>query len=545
MSGLAPLLRQRVQRDGKQLLIWTLGTGLFAYASYSAVSQSYGDLQERQALLVTVMANPVILLFRGLPSGAGEGQLMVFLILPWLAMLAAFMSTFLAVRHTRMDEEQARAELVAATPAGRTTPVVATVIHGLIANVVLAALTTLGFLATGLEPTEANVAGAKVAGFAVGAVGVAFLGIGLIAGQIMRTSRGANALAVWTLIVTFVFAGLGNALGTPSDDLQRMESSWLTWLSPFGWGENTRAYADDDLWPGVLALGFGLALAGVAIALQSARDLGEGFMPERAARAAAGPLLSTPTGLVWRLTWGAILGWTIGGLLTGMLSTALASVVDEVSGDNPAIVDILEKIGGSNGSLDQATVSVFFLMLGIFAAGAGVQTVIRARQEEAHGTAEPVLSAAVGRVRWLVDYLVVAVIAMVLVVAAGMLGALLGLGSMDDGAQLVETIVVTGLGQLAAASVFLVLTALVFVLAPRATIVVGWTLVVVGAIFGLFGPLFGFPDWMAGLSPLEAAPNVTVDGVQLDGLWWLLVVAAVGGIGSIALMRRRELATGG
>ena len=255
--------------------------------------------------------------------------------------------------------------------------------------------------------------------------------------------------------------------------------------------------------------------------------------------------LSTPTGLVWRLTWGAILGWTIGGLLTGMLSTSLASVVDQVSGDNPAIVDILEKIGGSNGSLQQATVSVFFLMLGIFAACAAVQIVIRARQEEAHGTAEPVLSAAVGRVRWLVDYLVVAFVAMVLVVVAGVVGATLGLASVDGGSELVETIVVTAAGQLVAASVFLVLTALVFVLAPRATIAVGWTLIAVGAIFGLFGPLFGFPDWMASLSPLEAAPKVTTDGVQLNGLWWLIAVVVVGGAGAITLMRRRELATGG
>ena len=67
MSGLLPLLRQRMRRDWKQLLFWTIGTGLFAYASYNAVSQSYGELQERQALLVTVMANPVILLFRALP----------------------------------------------------------------------------------------------------------------------------------------------------------------------------------------------------------------------------------------------------------------------------------------------------------------------------------------------------------------------------------------------------------------------------------------------------------------------------------------------
>ncbi len=242
MSGLGALLRQRMRRDWTQLLIWVLGTAFLAYLSYAGVSQSYSTQTDRENVLAAAIANPVILLFRGLPSGADEGSFMIFEIFPWLAMLAAFMSTFLAVRHTRMDEEQGRAELVAATPAGRTTPVVATVIHGLIANIVLAVLTTLAFIGTGVAG-----AGAGVAGFAVGAVGVSFLGIGLIAGQIMRTSRGANSLAVWVLVITFLFCGIGNALGTPSDDLQRMESSWLAWLSPFGWGENTRAYADNNL----------------------------------------------------------------------------------------------------------------------------------------------------------------------------------------------------------------------------------------------------------------------------------------------------------
>jgi len=501
MSGLGALLRQRMRRDWRQLLMWVVGTALLAYISYTGVSQSYGTLEDRQALLVTVMANPVILLFRGLPSGADQGAMMVFLIFPFLALNAALMSTFLAVRHTRMDEEQGRAELVSSSPAGRATPVVATAIHGLIANFALAALTTLAFIGTG-----AGVEGAKVAGFAVGCVGVAFLGIGLVAGQLMRTSRGANSLATWIVVTAFLVGGIGNALGTPSDDLQRMESSWLAWLSPFGWGENVRAYSDNNLWPAVLALVFGLVLAVAAIALQSARDLGESFIPERLGRAEAGALLSTPTGLVWRLTWGAILGWVVGGLLTGMLSTSLASVVDQVSGDNPAIVAILEKIGGSNGSLEQATVSVFFVMLGIFAACVAVQIVSRARQEESHGSAEPVLSAAVGRVRWLVDYLVVAFVAMILVVVAGILGAMLGLASAGGDGKLTETIVVTAFGQLIAASVFLVLTALVFVLAPRATIAAGWTLVAVGTVLGLFGALFGFPDWMAKLSPLEAAP---------------------------------------
>ena len=97
----------------------------------------------------------------------------------------------------------------------------------------------------------------------------------------------------------------------------------------------------------VLALGFGLAPRGgrdrAAVCARPRREL-----RPRAARPSARPvaLLSSPTGLVWRLTWGAILGWAIGGLLTGMLSTALASIVDQIGGENPAVEEILSKIGG-------------------------------------------------------------------------------------------------------------------------------------------------------------------------------------------------------
>ncbi|WP_349425404.1 polyketide antibiotic transporter [Microbacterium sp. LWS13-1.2] len=539
MTRLLALLGQRVRRDWVQVLLWSAGTGLLAYASYVGVAGSYGTEQDRTSLLAAALANPVILLFRGLPSGTDQGAFMVFLIFPWLAMLAAFMSTFLAVRHTRGDEEAGRAELVAATPASRTLPFVATATHGLLTNLLLGALTAGAFLAVGL-----SVEGSLLAGAAVGAVGVTFLGVGLVAAQLVRTSRGANSLAVWTLLITFVLSGMGNAIGTPNDDLTRMESSWLTWLSPFGWGENTRAFDENLWWPAALCLGVGVLLVVISAVLVSARDLGGSFIAERRARADASAALSTPTGLVWRLTRGAVIGWTVGGLLVGILSTSLASIVQEVGAANPAVEEILRQISGE-GSVEQGTVTTFFTMLGVLAACAAVQVVCRARQEEAHGTAEPLLAAPVGRVRWLVDYLVVALLAIVLVIAAAIGGAAIGIASQDGDLGLMRTVLVTGAGQVAAASVFLVVTALVFVVLPRLTIAVGWTLVVVGMMLGLFGPLFQFPDWLVHLSPIAVTPLLDGDDLDVRGLWWLLLATGAGAVASLGLMRRRELEAGG
>jgi ABC-2 type transport system permease protein len=449
------------------------------------------------------------------------------------------MSTFLAVRHTRGDEEAGRAELVWATPAGRRLPTLATIVHGLLANIVLALLTSLALIATGLPP-----AGSWLAGAAAGSCGIAFLGIGLVAAQLMRTSRGANSLTVWVLVATFLVRGVGNAAGTPSDDLSSMTSAWPVWLSPFGWAEQTRTYDADVAWPMLLGIGFGVLLAGTAVALQSLRDIDASFVAERRGRVSARPALAAPHARVWRLTSGSIIGWAVGGAITGILATTLSGLVDQISGENPAVAEILEKIGGATGGLDEVVVTVFFTLLGILAACCAVQTVVRARQEEARGTAEAVLATPVGRVRWLAYFVIVGVVAVLMVIAAAVLAACIGVWANGGDDSLYRIVAVAGLGQAVAAAVFAVLAALVFVLVPRATTALAWSLVLLAAMLGMFGPLFGLPEWTASLSPFAVTPVVDGSGVDVRGLWWLVLTLAAGGAATLTLMRRRELAPG-
>ncbi|WP_337000586.1 ABC transporter permease [Microbacterium sp. LB12] len=539
MSTFGVLLRQRIRRDWLQLTLWIVGTALMAFAGYAGVSQSYSTLADRQNILAAALANPVILMFRGLPSGTSEGAFLAFEVLPWLAFLAALMSCFLAVRHTRGDEEAGRAELVWATPAGRRLPTIATIVHGLLANIVLAILTTLALIGTGLPA-----AGSLLAGTAAASCGIAFLGIGLLAAQLMRTSRGANSLTVWVLVATFLIRGIGNAAGTPSDDLSSMTSAWPAWLSPFGWAEQTRPYDTDLVWPMLLGVGFGLVLAVASVALQSLRDIDASFVAERPGRVSARPSLASPHALVWRLTSGSIVGWAVGGAITGILATTLSGLVDQISGENPAVADILKKIGGATGGLEEVVVTVFFTLLGILAACCAVQTVVRARQEEARGTAEAVLATPIGRVRWLADFVIVGIVAVVIVVAAAMLAGWAGIWSNGGDGSLYRIVAVAGLGQAVAGAIFAVLTALVFVLLPRATTAVAWSLVLLAALLGMFGPLFGLPEWSANLSPFAVTPVVDGTGVDVRGLWWLVLVLAAGGAAALTLMRRRELAPG-
>ncbi|WJL96795.1 polyketide antibiotic transporter [Microbacterium sp. ET2] len=533
------LLRQRLRRDGAQLLVWIVATAALCFSATAGVSEAFAIESERQTLLAVALANPAILLFRGLPSGASEGAFLVFTILPFLVLLGALMASFLAVRHVRAEEESGRADAVSATPAGRRAPFVATVVHGVIASVLLGVAAAVAFIVAGLE------AGGSIAiGAAIAASTAVFLGIGLVAAQLFRSSRAANSFSVGVILVTFLVAGIGNALGTPSDDLTRMESSGLAWLSPFAWAENVRPFADDDPAPILLAVGVSAVLLIVAAALQATRDLGAGVIAPRPGRAAASALLSHPFGLSVRLSAGSLLAWVVGAAVVGALSTSLGDVIDEIATQNPAVTEMLDRLA-AQGSMDQGLVITFFVMVGTLAACFGVQTVQRARQEETHGTAEQTLATPVARAEWLGAFLTTALVGVVVIVAAAVAAAALALFARGGDTAILGDVVVAGIGQILAAAVFPVLTAVIFTLLPRATTTLGWVLVIAAASLALFGTLLGLDEDVVSLSPFAAAPVPNADGVAWNGSAWLVVLTVAGVASSVMLMRRREVATGG
>lgn len=530
------LLRQRLRRDAVSLTVWILGLAALAAAGYPGVRGSYGDEQERLALLATVMTNPVVLLFRGLPSGASESQLVSFLLLPWLLLVVALMCSLLAVRHTRGDEEDGRLELVSATPAGRTAPLASTAVHGIGVAVLSGAVVALLFIGNG-----APLAGATLTGACCTLVGTVFLGVGLVAGELMPSSRAANALAVWILVGTFALAGTGNALGTPNADLTRMTSSALTWFSPFGWAENTRPFDADDPLPLAAAALATFLLLGACALLHARRDLGASFVPPRVGRAEARPGFATHLALVVRQSRAAAVGWIVAGMLVGILSTSLAGLAGRIGQGNAAVTALLEALSGTSENLSRGLVVIFFVMLGVIAACAATQTALRARQDETRGTAELVLGTALTRTRWLADHISVAATAAALTIVAGIVGAAVGALTGGVGGGLLRDAAVAGAGQIVPACLFAAVTAALVVALPRAAVVLAWALLAVAAVVALFGPLFGLSASLVDASPFAAAPVPSGNGVDPRGVAVLVVVAASAALIALAGMRRREL----
>jgi ABC-2 type transport system permease protein len=550
MTEFRILLASRVRRDRIQLAVWILSTGLLALVAAVGVAQSYGTYAARLGIVRIASANPTILVLRGIPDGAGLAPFVYFEIFTYLALMAALMSTFLAVRHTRAEEESTRAELVASTPAGRITPSIATLVHGVLANAVLAVVVALSLIAGGLPA-----GGSFAAGAATGAVGVAFVAVGMLAAQVMRTSRGANTVAVAAVLISFVLRAIGDASGSPADGGLRVDSAWPTWLSPIGWGEQVRAYTRNDLAPLLLELGLAAICATAVFLLQAHRDSGASLVPPRAGRDSAHAALRGSTALAWRLQWPTILSWSAGGVIFGLLAGSLGPLVRSAVEQDRTIETTLQHIAPSgSGTLEQLLISTMFQFVGVLAAACATQTIIRMRQEESLGTAEILLTTSVTRVRWLAGYLTVGGSAILMVLAAaavasglaataaggaGTGGSALGESGRDALAQSVEA----AAAQLPVAFVFLSVVALLVILIPAVVVPVGWAAVGAAVFLGLFGGLIGMPRWLQNLSPFEHSPVPLGSSTDWSGAVWLGGIAVGAALAALVLIRFRELRT--
>ncbi|MCP2032898.1 ABC-2 type transport system permease protein [Okibacterium sp. HSC-33S16] len=537
MTGLGSLLRQRIRRDRVQVLSWLLAIGALVFFAATALEDNFGGQAQREVLLRLATANPAIVVLRGPPQGADFDALFIFSIFAFLGLLAGLVNTFLAVRHFRAEEETGRAELVAATPIPRLLPLTATLLWGLIVNLLLALMVSGCCVAAGLD-----VAGSILTGVALGAIGISFLAVGLLASELMLTSRAANGIAAGTVVLAYLARGVGDALGAVSDDGLFVTSAWPSWLSPIGWGLASHPFTANDATPLVLNVGLATVLVASACLLHVRRDSGASVFGAGRGRATARATLSGSLGLAWRLQWPSVIGWALGAALLGAFGGALGTIAGSDGATNP-IAEQLRALSGDGESLSQAFLSVIFTAVGILAAGCAVQAVIRARQEEAVTTAELVLAAPVRRVRWLADYLAVGIAAVLIVLIVAAVAASLSAAAVDAEEGAARDAFASALAQLPAALLYLSLVALVFVLWPRFTAPVGWGVLVAGAFLGLFGKLVGLPEWAENLSPFSHTPVALGTEVDWSGGFVMIALALVAGVGASVLLERRDIAS--
>ncbi|MGW2081984.1 ABC transporter permease [Streptomyces sp. NPDC001939] len=517
LAGTGILLRLALRRDRVMIPVWVAVILMMVLSMPGSLKSVYSTAAERADLAQSMATNSSMRALYGPVFADSIGGLTAWRIGVYGGLFAAIMSLLIVVRHTRDEEESGRQELVSSAMVGRRAPLTAALLAALVADAAVALLVAGGLAFQGGG-------GALALGLAIAVTGMVFATMAAIVAQLTESARLAKGLTSAVLGLAFVLRAAGDS-GTADG------SSVLTWLSPLGWLENTRAFADERWWVLLLFVAGVAAQGAAAYGLAGRRDIGMSFLPSRPGPASG--RLGTAGALAWRLQRGSVFGWSAGFLVAGIAFGGMTQGATDLVGDNQKTRDIIERMGGQSGVTD-AFLATMVGMLGMVAALYIVSSVLRLSGEETSQRAEPVLAAAVGRLRWAAGHLAVAFGGAALIMVLGGLGLGIGYGK-DFGPVLAAC-----LTQLAAIWVIGGLAVLLFGVFPRAA-VAAWAVAGIALLIGWIGPAFELPQPVMNLSPFGHLPKLPGGEMAWTPVLTLLAIAVVFVAAGLTGLRRRDL----
>ncbi|MBO3085114.1 ABC transporter permease [Cellulomonas fengjieae] len=524
LAGTGALVRAALRADRWRTVVWAVAVAGLTQVSVASLAELYVTPESR-AGRAQLISSPAATALAGPGYGLDDytvGAMTANELGLWVMLPVAIMALLTVTRHLRAAEESGRLELVRSGPVGRDAPVVAGLVAATVATLVVGGLTFVALLAAGLD-----VVGSLALAGGIVMVGLVFAGVCAVTCQLTAHARTASSLAMAVLGVAFLLRAVGDVRGPEG-------TSALTWLSPFGWAQATRAYVDERFWP--LAIGVVVAGALVVLAfwLVGRRDLGTGLLAERLGRPRASARLTGMVALTVRRQLGAILSWGLGIVVMGAFIGLLAGELVDFIAEETQVVELFPT--GPNG----AAASAFALYMVVLAVATGAyvaSSVGAARAEETAARGAIVLSGPVSRVRWLGSQVAVgAAAAVVILVLTGLVMGLTAATSMGDAyvGKLVGAAAVT----LPAVGVVLGVAVVVMGAAPRAFGLV-WAYVAYVGVVGLFAELL--PDGSDVLSPFAYTPRLPAEAMDWPPVLGLTAVAVALLALGLGAFRRRDV----
>ena len=518
------MVRFILRRNWLRMLIWLVVLAGMIVLVIDSQRALFPTQEDREAY-AQIANTPAVAALTGLPYAAATlGGILNIKIWMTIAVALSFAVIFMVTRNGRAEEEAGRTELLRAGVLGHHAYSLAnwTVFSGFAVLVGLA--TSAGAISQGLPAVGALTMGASFA-----ATAIVFVGVSAVAGQLTRTGGGANAIASTVLGVSF----LVRAIADVQSDGEH--ATWLTWLSPIGWAQQSRSYDENNWWPLALCLVFAVVLGWMALTLERGRDLGAGIIAERVGPRRASAFLRTQLGLTARLQRGSLIGWSVGVLVFAVFYGGVSTAVADLVTGNEPISKVL--LGGSANLMD-GLFGMFIMMSALLVAAFVLQSADSIRAAESAGRVEMQWSSAISRIRWASSRMIVpAVWSFVLLAASGVaLGVTFGAATGDSGQ--VGRFLLASIAYWPTSLLVIGVVVLCAAVIPRAASGVTWGLYGVVVIVSMFGGLFGLPDWVLENTPFTAIPRLDADFTVLP----LLVISALaviaGGIGLMALRRR-------
>jgi len=537
-AGTLRLFRLSVRLDRVRLPIWIVANVAIIALTIPQLMQAYNTEPKRLIYATTSSSSAVTRLLNGALAGPEMGNIVVVETFFLAVILFALMNIFLITRHTRLEEETNRSEVIGSALVGRQAGLTAALILAFITNIVTAGLIFLVF-----RLNDFPVAGSLAYSSALGMMGMLFAGVAAVTAQLFENTRTANSLAGLFFGLAFLVRGVGDMLGQLKPGGLGVTPSFISWLSPVGWVLNINAFTAERWY--VLGM-FGLLTIGLVIAayaLLSMRDVGAALFAPRPGKAHASSMLLRRFGLIWRLNRTATISWAAAIAAAGATVGAVANEFKQLIESNEEMQRVLAEFGG-NKSVTDILFGVMFIMIGIGTTGYALQVLTRMRTEESSGRLELLLSTGLGRSRWLLTYTAYSIItsAFILVLTGTITGLVYGL-IVDAVGHNIWTLASSILVYIPAICVMIGATLVFFGSLPRLFVSLAWGLLAASLMIFQLGAILKLPQWVLDLSPFTHTPPAPSTDITYQPLIILSAVALGLCVAGFIMFRRRDILT--
>jgi ABC-2 type transport system permease protein len=378
------------------------------------------------------------------------------------------------------------------------------------------------------------VGGSALLGLAVALCAAWFTAVGALASQVMDTRRRAAALSGALVVVAFGVrvAADGSHAGAA-----------LRWASPLGWAELSQPFEGGEWLPLALLAISAAAIAGIAVAFASRRDLGAGLAADSAARTPRLALLGSPAAYAARSSIASTAGWALALGAFGVLIGTLARDVAAFARTSAQLGRFGSRLGAGALVHPSAYVGLTYAFLVVPLAVQHVLSLGNATDDERRGRLDVVLAGAVSRPTWLMGTALVA--ATQVVVIALTLGVGIWAGGAARHAGLGFGAVIGGaLNCLPAVALFGGVCVFATGFLPR--VAVAFTMALLGAsyVVQVIGASTRVPRWVLDASPFHHVAAMPGVGANWGGAVGLLVAGGVLALLGVAGFARRDVVTG-
>jgi ABC-2 type transport system permease protein len=501
-----------------------------AYINPATYTSAYPTLSSRLPFAHSFADNKAVVLFYGkaynLLTAGGYAA--------WrsggtLALFAAVFGLFAAVTAMRTEEDAGRTELVLAGLVGRRTVFAASLLAIAAGIAVLWLAEFAGLVLAGLPA-----GGSAYLALATASVTPVFGGVGALLSQLTPTRRAALQYSLAVFAITFLLRVIADTSG---------DARCVRWATPLGWAEELRPFTGARPLVLLLPLAVSTALLAAAASIGASRDIGAGLLPARHSAAPRLRLLSSPTAHALRQERASLATWisSVGalGLIIGIVARSINKSVISAG-----LQRQLEKFGAGpvvdtpRGYVAFAFVS-FVVVTSLFACS----QLGAARREEAEERLETLLALPVGRRRWLLGRLALAVAGAVAISLTA--GATTWLGAQAQEVNLSFTKLLEAGGNcLPVSLLFLGLATLAYALVPRGGSGIPYGLVTVAFLWYLFGSLVGVPGWIVSATPFAHVAAVPVQPLRTGAAAIMIATGLLAAGTGVAWFERRDLVGG-